>query len=90
MDDEVLQREADVLLRRQREEEVQKTEANKIYNRLSQYIKDQQRQQEPSILQEDEELLLMQSNNNVEMAGKSRLNVNGVENVIQRKTATMH
>lgn len=87
MDDEILQREADELLRCQREEEDQKTEANKIYNKLSQYIKDQQRQQEPPIMEEED---LLQSNNNLDKAGKSRLNVNGNANVIQRKTASMH
>ncbi|XP_001658411.2 delta(9)-fatty-acid desaturase fat-7 [Aedes aegypti] len=87
MDDEILQREADELLRCQREEEDQKTEANKIYNKLSQYIKDQQRQQEPPIMEEED---LLQSNNNLDKAGKSRLNVNGNANVIQRKTGSMH
>lgn len=87
MDDEILQREAEELLRCQKEEEDQKTEANKIYNKLSQYIKDQQRQQEPPILEEDD---LLQSNNNLDKAGKSRLNVNGNANVIQRKTASTH
>ncbi|XP_062535791.1 delta(9)-fatty-acid desaturase fat-7-like [Armigeres subalbatus] len=87
MDDEILHREAEELLRRQQEEEDQKTEANKIYNKLSQYIKDQQRQQDAPIT-EEEDLLL--SNNNLDKADKSSLNVNGNSNVILRKTVPMN
>lgn len=75
-DEDILSKENEELMRRQKEEENRTTEANQIYNKLSKYIKEQQQTVPESV----DELLLQQSNNNVDktghpMQGKAALNV---------------
>ncbi|XP_050087450.1 acyl-CoA Delta-9 desaturase-like [Anopheles aquasalis] len=73
LDEDILSKENEELLRRQREEENRTTEANQIYTKLSKYIKEQQ-----ATMSADEGLVeeaLLQSNNNGDKMGKAALNV---------------